>query len=135
MAMQVYINIYGNKEDAIRDFQDPGTTPGAGSRVGVHLMTGTLGKFSLKVHHVSAIKAALDHALDLLRSDTFDETANAVIAAKIGTEEIAYHPTSDLIPWEWAAVEIPAVLGRRSHYLKAAVERAIEVMREELPNA
>jgi len=114
------------------DYQDPGQVVGGGTRVGVYLMTGSGGNFSLKNYHKSAIDQACNTAMELVKKGAVPDTGDVVVV-DLKSENISVIASSAGIGWEQAAVEIPAIISGRTLILKNAVDRAIEVIRETVP--
>jgi len=134
MAIQVFIQYDGHKDNAEVDYQDPGQVIGGGSRFDVLLMTGTSGRFSYKVYHDSALRKCLDTILTRIRAENFDKNNPPVIACTIHTEYVSEVPSTNAIPWESVGIRVPAVAQNRSLMITTAVHRAMEKMRETLPN-
>ena len=134
MAMQAYLLVNQPKSNIEEGFADPGFTTGSGSRVGVYLMTGTLGDFSYKNYHDSAIRQAMNYAREQINAGNYDQTNAKVFACKIGTEECRTLASSNDIAWEEAAVEVPALIAGRTVLLTEAVKVGRDYMRERLPD-
>lgn len=134
MAMQVNVLVNSPKKSIVESFADPGFTTGSGTRVGVMLMTGTLGKFSYKNYHDSAIRQALNYAREQINAGNYDQTTAKVFACKIGTEECRTLASSNDVAWEEAAVEVPALIAGSTLLLTEAVKVGRDHMRERLPD-
>ena len=134
MAMQAYILLNSPKTDINEDFADPGFTTGSGSRVGVFLMTGTLGGFSYRNYHDSAIRQAVNFAREQIHAGNYDQVNAKVFACTIGTENCRILASSNDIAWEEAAVEVPALVAGRTLLLTEAAKVGRDYMRERLPD-